>query len=291
MVSIKGNIFQRVKGTLGAIESLIGQDWSGEFLVVNYHGTQYKFIENFEAQIRFYTQNFDIISPDEVREGYTKGFNANTPKLLLTFDDGIKNNLLAVDVLNRYNIRAAFFIIPDFINTGEEGQAEYFKTNIRKPINPEIDNKSEDFTAMSWDDIRELHAQGHAIGSHTMSHTLHRKHSNEKIKYEIIQSKIEIEKAIGNPIDMFCSINNSLESMSLKSLQFVQQNYKYHFTTLPGNNLKSLDPLFIRRINVESHWELNAIKFALGKVDRLRWRSRVNTFKLLLGQYPRLPMA
>src|ERR1700759_3055747 len=66
--------------------------------------------ENFEKQIRFLKQNFNIITVDElVIQLRSNTINQNA--VCITFDDGYADNYIhAKPVLEKYNCPATFFI-------------------------------------------------------------------------------------------------------------------------------------------------------------------------------------
>lgn len=257
-----------------------------ELYVVNYHGTQKKFLSNFKDQLLFFKKHFKIISPDQLNDFYTNRLGDSGPFLLLTFDDGIKNNLFAATILNELKLRAFFFIVPEFINAPIGSQKEYFTRNIRPDINSYIDSEPEDFQSFSWEDVSTLITQGHFMGSHTLSHTLVAQTASiEKSILEIKNSREQITNQIKDvpaEITSFCSINNTLESVGKKEMKLIKEQYIYHFTTIPGANLPSSDPLYIRRCNIESHWLPGAVKYALGKWDLKRWKKADEMYLNLL---------
>ena len=58
---------------------------------------------------------------------------------------------------------------------------------------------------MTWEDIKELDAEGHKIGSHSISHPPDLKMLfDEQLHYEIQNSKDFIETALGHDITSFC---------------------------------------------------------------------------------------
>ncbi len=58
---------------------------------------------------------------------------------------------------------------------------------------------------MNEDEIHELCANGHVIGCHTATHhRMDNDDSDEILTEEIITSKAEIEKIIGQNVDIFC---------------------------------------------------------------------------------------
>jgi hypothetical protein len=131
-----------------------------------------------------------------------------------------------------------------------------------------------------------LMVQGHRIGSHTLSHTLVASTASiEKSILEIKNSKEQILLQLDDispEIDSFCSINNTLESIGAKELELIKDQYLYHFTTIPGANLPSSNPLYIKRCNIESHWLPGAVMYALGKWDLRRWKKADETYLNLL---------
>lgn len=274
-----------IKAIIGTIEWLFGNpNPTGELVVINYHGTPLKFSSNFEKQLQFFQKKFTLIAPSDLDSFYNNTITKSSkPFLLLTFDDGVLNNLVAADVLNKYNLKAYFFVVPDFINTKVELQKEYFITHIRPTINPILYNCDKDFKAISWIDLKKLANNGHHIGSHTKTHTLVNTDSVEKIQLEIIESKNSIEKEIQlESVNSFCSINESSLSINKISMDLVKKNYDYFFSTYPASNLNDKNKLLIYRCNIESYWLLGAVKYAIGKWDQKRWVTKIDSFKKLV---------
>jgi peptidoglycan/xylan/chitin deacetylase (PgdA/CDA1 family) len=273
-----------VKSILGNIEFLFSttKNESCSLFVVNYHGTQKKFISNFERQLIFFQKNYTLISPEQLDDFYSNKLEQKK-YLLITFDDGVKNNLNAKNILDKYNIKAYFFIIPDFIDTVKEKQNDFFLRNIRPTINPAIDQNNEDFNSLTWEEIQDILKKEHGIGSHTKSHHLISNiASNTHSEQEIKDSKLLIEQKLNIKINSFCSINNTSESIGRKEKQIIEQNYEYHFTTFPGPNSPTSSKLLIKRANIESFWLLGAVKYALGSWDLKRWKRKIEEFESLI---------
>jgi len=267
-----------VKAILGKLGHLAGDLKYGkeELLVVNYHSTPAKFIPEFRKHLKFYKKNFNIIKPSQLHQYYLSGLESEKCNLLITFDDGLKNNLNAVRVLDELGIKALFFIVPYFVDTPETEQKKYYLKNIRPAINSAVDSEEEDFTAMSWEDLRALVQSGHETGSHTLTHTMSLiKRGELSQEEEIAGSKSVIENKLGVKISSFCSINNTAESVGSHEKELIGANYKYHFTTLPGYNSVRPDPLFIKRRNVEVFWLRGSVHYALGKKDLGRWKKKI----------------
>ncbi len=251
----------------------------GELLVLNYHSTPKKFITHFQEQVKFLAAHFDIIRPDQLPDFFNGTLKTEKCGLLFTFDDGLKNNLHAVEIMNGLNIKALFFVIPGFIEAPTTEQKKFYLRNIRPVVNPRIDDKEEDFTPMSWDELRLLCANGHAVGAHTLTHTLvAADSSDENSRIEVIGSKERIEQVLSLKTVSFCSINDTLQSVGKKEKELIASNYSFHFTTLPGLNKKNTDRLFIKRRNVECYWPTGAFYYAIGRSDLGRWEEKIKMY-------------
>lgn len=272
------------KTVLGHFEKMRGGlNYSKEELIVlNYHSTPAKLIADFKKQITFLRNNFNILSPAQLDDYYSGRLSSNKCNLLLTFDDGLANNLYAAKVLDEYNLKALFFVVPDFINCPATEQKKYYLKNIRPVVNPAIDHEEEDFTALNWDALKKLIEKGHGIGAHTYTHTLVASQSStENSVKEIVDCKTLLESRLQIKIRSFCSINNTLESIGSKEKKLIEENYSYHFTTLPGYNAGNKDKLFIKRRNVECFWTSGSFYYALGKSDLSRWEEKIKKYNSL----------
>src|ERR1051325_3173242 len=196
-----------IKNFLGNAGQLLGNNMlpPADCLVLNYHGTQKKFIRNFEYQLKWLNDHFHIGTPRDLFDYYERKKTGDRTMVVLTFDDGIKNNLYAVEAMARSGIKAFFFVVPGFIETAS--QKDFFLRNIRPVINPEIDSAKEDFEALSWHELMGLSKEGHHIGSHTSTHTLVA--GSGDASHEIEDSKTAIENAISTRVSTFCSPNNT----------------------------------------------------------------------------------
>ena len=241
-----------------------------DLIVINYHGVQKKFISSFSKQIDFLEKFFTIIYPLDLEKHFGEKRNYQGPPLLLiTFDDGTKNVINAIRVLEKRNLKSMIFVVPEFIDSID--QKDFFRKQIRPNINANIDSKDEDFTALNWEELKILIKNKHCVGSHTYSHGMSYSDTNRKLIKEIVLSKKRIEYKLNNKINSFCSINNSLESLNKEASKLIKKNYRFHFTTVAGKNNRRLR-YSIKRINVEAHWSKYQFIFALSRIGKLKWK-------------------
>lgn len=263
------------KTILGHIEFLFNKP-KNKLFVLNLHSTPKKYMNDFETQLDFLQKHFEIISPTDFFSVLNNKELPSGNKLLLTFDDGLKNNLFALELLNKRNLSAMLFVVPEFIES--KTPKEFYLKNIRPIINPAIDSEAEDFTPMSWEDLQAI-SKKHSIGSHSLSHTMTNKQTDlDYLTHEIESSKKIIESKTNTVCESFCSINNSLMSLNSASKVIIEKHYTYHFTTIAGCNYLS-KPKFIKRINTEIFWTIGAIKFSIGALNLNRNIKKTEEFE------------
>jgi peptidoglycan/xylan/chitin deacetylase (PgdA/CDA1 family) len=103
---------------------------------------------------------------------------------VITFDDGYRDLLTeAWPVIHQCGFTATVFLATDRI----------------QPLPRRIEGAD----YLMWQDVRELHAQGLSVGSHTVSHPDLRSLEPEEIDYELGYSKEMIEQMLGSPVRSF----------------------------------------------------------------------------------------
>lgn len=125
--------------------------------------------------------------------------------VVLTFDDGFKSAYWCYQNLKKYGFQGIFFIVTSFV-----GQHSY----------------------LSWDEIREMNANGMSIQSHTCNHLILTDISSKQIQSEFSLSKAILEDKLGHLVESL-SIPHGFISKDIIDIAR-QCGYKYIFISQPG---------------------------------------------------------
>ena len=140
--------------------------------------------KTFDRQMRFLRENgYNIIPLEELADLIKNKKKLPSKTVAVTFDDGYLDNYTNVyPVLEKYHIPATLFIVINRIGK-HLGNDDY----------------------MSWQQIKELSRSDLiTIGSHSINHpNLSEIDSEDKLKYEIIESKRILEEALHRKINLF----------------------------------------------------------------------------------------
>jgi peptidoglycan/xylan/chitin deacetylase (PgdA/CDA1 family) len=126
---------------------------------------------------------------------------------------------------------------------------------------------------MNWDQIRELHAMGHTIGAHTVSHPVMASLSPEEQRMELVRSRRTIEEHLGVPVQLFAYPfgKRRMTFSDVTQRLVAEAGFLGAFANEGGwNKPGKLEPFNLKRIRVD-----------LG-TTRARFRARV----LSLGKIP-----
>jgi len=106
-------------------------------------------------------------------------------------------------------------------------------------------------TMMDWDDLRRLRADGHIVGSHTLTHpNLAHVSDDEHLRRELEESRRRIESELGSEVIHFSYPHPALNPQwSAKTVEMTASiGYKTAVTTTRGAVRAGADPLCLRRI-------------------------------------------
>jgi len=224
------------------------------FRILMLHDIKKKKFKHLENALGYLKRNYNFIDPNDLNKKYfPKGIN----NLLLTFDDGFKNNFVfANNVLKKLKIKAIFFVVTDLISSNI-----YVKKKIIQNIFPEKKLlKISQYTPMSWNNLRALEKMGHVIGSHTKSHLKLNKIKSMNILRNEILFPIHIfkKKNIKKP-NFFAYSFGDFNSFNKRCFNIARGKHEFIFSGIRGDNIKFSKILF--RDNIQDNYTFEMINF------------------------------
>jgi len=195
-------------------------------------------IKNFEEQIIFLKRlGYSSIDFPDINKDIEN-------KIIITFDDGYKDNLInALPILERHGFKATFFIVTNFI-----GQKNFWDLGTSNYIEKQM---------LSIEDVQFIKNRGMSIGCHTKNHKnlTHLKYS--EIVKEIMDAKYFLETQLNENIELFSYPYGKLNA---KIFEFVSKNFKYSVST------------------IKSRFEPNSHNFNL--IPRIHMKNKMSKIKL-----------
>ncbi|MBI5150103.1 MAG: polysaccharide deacetylase family protein [Candidatus Omnitrophica bacterium] len=191
-------------------------------------------------------------------------------EILITFDDGEKNNYTAaLPLLQEFGFTGHFFLIAKRV--GKEGY-------------------------MGWDEIRRLLAAGMVVGSHGFSHEILTNLLNTQIEEELSASRKYLERNLGIPVESLSIPRGFCNDKILRMAK--ETGYKYIFlsekpaappaghTSQPGRSRVAGQAGCFSRVAVKSNWTIDRFAQAMSGNAPLKEKILVsckNSVKKILG--------
>ena len=145
----------------------------------------------FRRQMKYLSEtNYNVVSLSDLVRSLVDKTPIPPKTVVLTFDDGFQNFYTAAfPVLTQYRFNATVFLVTDYCGKYNDWTG-----------NPSDLPRSK---LLSWQEIKELNESGIDFGSHTRSHPDLKKLPAEKVKKEVVESKLAIEEALGCEVTTF----------------------------------------------------------------------------------------
>jgi peptidoglycan/xylan/chitin deacetylase (PgdA/CDA1 family) len=181
---------------------------------------------------------------DAVLDHYLRGVPLPAGAVLLTFDDGYRDNLAnALPILRKYDYPAVLFVPIGFLDDGRPLPHE----ESLRVLGVRNDT-------VGWDELAELEAGGVRIESHGIGHRPLSELEPAEATREIALSKLRLEDRLGREVEAFAFVKGSLADYRPEHASLVQQaGYRIAFTSVSGANGPASDRFRLRRYNVEPY--------------------------------------
>jgi peptidoglycan/xylan/chitin deacetylase (PgdA/CDA1 family) len=185
--------------------------------------------KTFELQMRYLKENgYHVITAEELKSflGYREGLPKKS--VLITMDDGYRSVYnIAFPLLKKYGYTATLFIYTDFVGVSK--------------------------MAITWDQLKEMQANGFTIGSHTIYHSDLTKPKDgetepeyiDRVKEELYGSKQIIDKKLSQDTYFLAYPFGYYDQRSIQTAR--EAGYKIAMSVKRGGNAFFANPLTLRR--------------------------------------------
>ena len=139
------------------------------------------------------SMGYETITLTDLYNHYTKGTKLPAKPVILTSDDGYQDlYTVALPILKKYNYKMTVFLITSYIGDNEQTRRlndfdAGTKNIAQRPM-------------LIWPEIKQMSRYGIEFQSHTWSHGIISNVSLETAKFELAQSKSDIEVKLGKSV-------------------------------------------------------------------------------------------
>lgn len=208
----------------------------------------------FESFVRFFARFFDVISLSTLLDRLESGSDIGSA-VTITFDDGYWGNAtIAAPILERYGLRACFFVTTDFIGTNHM---------------PWWDRENGITTQwMTWDHLRALRAAGHEVGSHTATHANLGVVVGAEARREIGEGKARLESELSESSGLFAYPYGGREHLANENKSIPKElGLRCNLSAYGGTVSLGDDPFTLKRTSI-TRWFTSPYLFAFELVTK-----------------------
>jgi len=217
----------------------------------------------FENQMKYLHDNgFSSMTFSEINNNLNYKHSMPAKPVVITFDDGTDDNyLIALPILQKYNLKAIYFIVTDLV--GKKGY-------------------------LNWDQIIELPNRGMEIQSHTHTHGNLSELSEDEIERELSLSKKTLEEKLNNKINVLALPYGRGDNKTVKEIARAS-GYQFACTSTWGDNNIDERTFYLERFSINTNCSMDMFKsfVELEKKTLLYYKMKkmpVRFAKMILGK-------
>lgn len=199
-------------------------------------------VDLFERYCRFFADYFHVIRMTDLVDKLEKRMPLDR-NLVITFDDGYQDNYkFAAPILESLDLPATFFLTSQFIGTDVVPWWDA-KRGAKHPW-------------MTWDEARDLYAQGFEIGAHTRTHANLAEICGLEAREEILGSRRDLEERLCASVDLFAYPYGKEDQITERNRDIIKEGgLRCCCSCYGGINASGTDPFHLRRIPMSSWYE------------------------------------
>ncbi len=179
--------------------------------------------------MQYIKENYKVIYLEEAAVYIQNDIEKAAGSIVITFDDGYSDNFHhAYPLLKKHNFPATIFLISDFI---DDKEGKY----------------------LSQSQIDEMERNNISFGSHTISHRILTRLTNEEVVREIRDSKAMLESRLGRNVNSFAYPVGTRADFNEEIMGIVKAcKYSYACSNMYGMNGEKADFFALKRIGIET---------------------------------------
>lgn len=179
--------------------------------------------EAFWRQVRFLKKHYRIVSLSEATELLNSG-RIDAPTVVLTFDDGYADNFVSLRaVAEETQVPITLFIATQPVE-------------FRQEFRHDLENGIRGSLPLTWQQMRYWSSSRVEFGSHTLTHFDCGSKDAAKLKSEILESKRNLERRLGRPVEFFAFPFGQPENISSEALSVARDGYRFFVSGFGGEN-------------------------------------------------------
>jgi peptidoglycan/xylan/chitin deacetylase (PgdA/CDA1 family) len=215
-------------------------------------------VEQFQRHLRCLGRHCDVIDLPTFLA--SRGAPRRRPSVVLTFDDGYEDNLLAALLLRRAGLPCTFFISTAIV--GSDGAFPHDLQRLGRRVPP-----------LNWDQVRRMAAWGFRISNHTATHSSLAAMDEAQAIAEIETARRDLVRELGEaaavrwlaypygkPENITGAVLNRLSELGIDAC----------LTAYGGVNPPDFDPMNVLRQGVNHNYTELSLR---ATVEGWRWRS------------------
>ncbi len=225
--------------------------------------------ELFEEIIKWYLRNrYRFVSLDELRQLLEIKEQNKERLAFISFDDGKRSNLKLLPLCEKYNVPITVFVATEPLVSGnywwEYVTEKYgrstmlsFKKLPEEVFYEELSKVKETIcltrTAMTIEELKIFSRHPFVtIQSHTVNHPVLTNSTDKTLRFELSESKRQLEELIGEHIDSFSYPNGDVGSREISALK--EAGYRYAFTTQADKfDVENYNPYLLPRMAMNTN--------------------------------------
>ena len=207
--------------------------------VVNYHNTNDRDTDRFEAEVKYYSEHFVPVKVSDLDRFFETGkWPYEKPGLIPAIFEGYRSHYdIMRPILDKYHFTGWFYIPSFFSEIPADEQYAFCKSHRLRTTGEYM--YPDGRIAMNWEEVRDI-ASRHEICCHSGTHFEITKETPDEDMYrEIVVAKRHLEEKIGREVDVFCWLYGEEYNYNTRAHKYLKEaGYKYVLSNLKLEKIK-----------------------------------------------------